>query len=393
MELADGNREPVTLFAPGPVGLTAFTRIAAAKPIIHHRSAEFRDCFRQVVQKFKRVLGTQDRVFLLSSSGTGAMEAAILNLRAGLKRVLIPVCGKFSRRWKEICDTFGVPASIIEYRAGESPETAEIISSLETEEQINAVLLTHCETSTGALTDLKEVANAIYDFEKLSGREILTCVDCVSSFCVDELRKDEWGIDCVIGASQKGLLSPAGLSFVSLSERCWRIVEGSPPLSYYFDLRKYERASLQGTTPFTPPISIIRSVDAALGWIIQRGIENLWKDASTAASAIRTTVEACGFRIVARKGSNAVVAFWMDDFNASKLAGVLLNERGIYIAQGQEELLGKILRVSPIGKTATQIKTFARAFAEVVNRLGREVNACEIESKVSEILGGSRLWE
>jgi aspartate aminotransferase-like enzyme len=265
-----------------------------------------------------------------------------------------------------------------------------VSDALRRDGRASAVLLTHCETSTGSLTDLEAVARAVRDVEEREGRRVIVASDSATSLAVDELRMDAWGLDAVAGASQKGLLAPPGLSFVALSPRARDLCLSTASPRYYFDLRKY----LDGARPpFTPAVPLVRAVRESLARILAFGVERAWKANRASATALRLVIEAAGLRPLAQHPSAGAVAFWVGEIDAERLAHTLERDHGVVIAQGQDELKDKVLRVSGIGKGPREIRFFAGAFAASLAKLGTNLNLAGIAGKLDAILEDARIWE
>ncbi|MFH1314179.1 MAG: alanine--glyoxylate aminotransferase family protein [Candidatus Eisenbacteria bacterium] len=385
------NRTFLSLFTPGPVDISDEARDGLQAPLVHHRSDLFEEILTGLINNLKNVLQTEDDVAVLTSSGTGAMEAVVTNLLSPGDEVLVPVAGKFSGRWAEICAACGVEIRRMDLEPGECPAPGQVVDALRRNTGITTVFLTHCETSTGSLTDVRAVAEAVCDLERSEGREILTCVDCTSSLCVDELRKDDWRIDCAIGASQKGLLAPPGLAFVCMNDRALGRMAVSTLPKYYFDLRKYYDG--HSAAPFTPAVSLVCAAKASLDRIISLGLERVWKACRSSATAVTIIMETAGLRPVAAQRSNAVRAFWMEDLNPEEVSGILRNRHGIVVAGGQLDLKGKILRVSAIGKTRSEVLDFAKAFEATMAEVGRPFTLGDIADELDAVLEESSIWE
>ncbi len=385
------NRSSVSLFTPGPVDISGPAGSALASPVVHHRSDEFREILRGLHDGLKAALLTKNDVVVLTSSGTGAMEAVVANLLGPADRVLVPVLGKFSRRWMQICRVYGVAVSALDLKPGEAPSPEMIETGLRKNPDTKAVLLTHCETSTGSLTDLRELCAVIHSVGRALGRRILCCADCISSLLADELRQDEWEIDCVVAASQKGLLAPPGLAFVALGDEALRWIGRSSAPSYYFDLRRYREDVLH--CPFTPAVSLVRAVRDSLDSLLRHGLERVWAANRAGAAALRLIIETAGFSTLASNQSNAVIAFRTDDVDPERIARILLERHGIVIARGQEELRGRILRASSIGKGPRDMLSFAEAFEATLADVGRKVEIGSIRPRLELILEDCRIWE
>lgn len=385
------NPGRIELFTPGPVTPPSYVTQAMSRAIVHHRSPAFGKVYSELASGIGTALESKATVLVLASSATGAMDAVVSSLFAEGDEVLVPVMGKFSSRWAEICRVYGVKPHVMEIAPGLSPAPEAVADMLWRNEQIAGLLLTHSETSTGSLTDLKGVLETVRGLEA-GGRRILNCADCVSSFCVDELRMDPWGLDCVISASQKGLLSPAGLSFVCLGERAQRALARSPARNYYLNLADYVACAARAETPFTPAVSLMYAVGAALERILDIGLNEVWDWGASSANAIRHVLEAAGFEPLAANQSSAVVAFWVGDMDAEGIAACLENEHNIYLARGQGDLRGRILRISPIGKTRGELLYLFEALLETVGKMGRRVNIEEARDSGGGFLKGSDIW-
>lgn len=388
--------ERLKLFAPGPVNPPAFVLEALGRPLIHHRSPAFGAIHDDITGKLRSLLGTSAPVAVMATSATGAMDAVVSSLFSEGEEVLVPVMGKFSGRWVDICRACGIKVRVMEIEPGRSPSAEDIRWELVQHESISGLLLTHCETSTGSLTDLAAISKAVQGLE-LSGRTILRVADCVSSFCVDELKVDEWGLDCVIAASQKGLLSPAGLSIVAVGPRAATAMERVPVRGYYLDLRKYFARTFRSSTPFTPPLSLMYAVGAAADRILKIGLDDVLDWERRAAQAVVLVVSEAGFATLAENQSNAVVAFKVGALDAETLCGVMTEIYGIYLARGQGDLHGKVLRVSPIGKTRKELVDFTTALVETVAGTPRTdqifgLQVSKIVKKVEDILKGRDVW-
>jgi aspartate aminotransferase-like enzyme len=390
------NPERLKLFTPGPVNPPSYVLNGLCEPLVHHRSPGFSAVFDRITGKIGALLETGAPVLVLASSATGAMDAVVASLFAEGDEVLVPVMGKFSRRWVEICEVYGVRARVMEVEPGRSPSPEAVREELVRHQDVCGLLLTHCETSTGSLSDLEGVSRAVAGLEK-DGRVVLECADCVSSFCVDRLRMDAWGLDCVITASQKGLLSPAGLSFVALGERACGALERVPARNYYLDLRRYFAGGIRSLTPFTPALSLLYAVEAAVERILEVGLEDVLDWERRAARAVTLVVESAGFETLAESQSSAVVAFRVGDLDAETICGTMEDEHGIYLARGQGDLRGKILRISPIGKTRRELVDFSAAFLAAVAGMRDEGETAELRSNevcdnVGDLMKGRDIW-
>jgi aspartate aminotransferase-like enzyme len=381
------------LFTPGPVELSRAAGEGLGRPLVHHRSEAFEDLWRAFGRDLEAAFQAGGPVAVLTASATGAMEAVVSNLFGPGDRVLVAANGKFSRRWAEIAKAYGLEVARLDLAPGESPSADLVATEAGRDGRISAVLLTQCETSTGSLTDLRAVAQAVREVEVRQGRTILVASDSATSFLVDELRTEAWGLDAVVGASQKGLLAPPGLSFVTLSARARERSRQASWPRYYFDLSKYldsERA------PFTPAIPLVAAAAASLSAILELGLERVWRANRASAAGLGLVVEAAGFEQVPVLRSAAVVVFRVGDGGAGDLARVLARDHGISVAEGQDELAGKVLRVSGIAKPPRDIRFFAWGLEQSLATLGRSrapAGTTDITAKLEAVLEDAKLWE
>lgn len=333
------------LFTPGPTPVPENVMLAMAQPMIHHRHPEFIELFDRVNENLKYLFQTQQQVFTLTSSGTGAMETAVCNLLSQGDVALFVNVGKFGERWGEICNAYGVQTEEVKVIYGEAVNPDEIIKRLQSRPEIKVVFLTHSETSTGAAQDIKTIAQKVRAISSA-----LVVVDGITSVGSLEMRMDEWGIDVLLTGSQKGLMIPPGLAFIAVSERAWKAIEESKLPKYYFSLKKAKKAISGEGTPWTPAISLIIGVDVALQMIRSEGIENVWSRHQKLADAVREGCKAVGLTLFAKTPSNALTAVnlppGVDDKQFTK---IVKGKYGFTLAGGQGELKGKIFRISHLG--------------------------------------------
>ncbi len=365
----------LNLFTPGPVNLSRAALEGLGAPTIHHRMEEFEALYGSFREDLRVAFRCSGEVAVLTTSGTGGMEAAVACLLRSGEKALIPVSGKFSERWANLCGIYGVRPVVVEIGAGLSPGPEEIETNLKTHD-VSSVLLTHCETSTAALTDLKAIAEVVREASKRQGREITIIVDCISTFCVDELMMEAWDLDCCISCSQKGLLSPPGLAVVALNQKAMDLLKRNSPKAYYLNLANYVGGNYY---PFTPAVNVIKAAYSSLHQILSVGLDNVWRHYKEVSGAISDLLISAGFRPVAKVHGNAVVAFWSASVDPIKLGTMLRQRHGIVIAQGQADLRGRIFRISPLGKNAGDLEALGIALAEILGAFGREIKANSLE--------------
>lgn len=358
------------LFTPGPTPVPQDVMDAIARPVIHHRHEEFAEIFRRISENLSYVFQTREPVYTLTSSGTGAMETAVCNLLSPADEVLYVNAGKFGARWGEICRSYGVKAEEITCEWGQAADPASIGRALGTmgrPGRTKAVFLTHCETSTGVAHDIREITRVVR-----SSSEALVVVDGITSVGALELRMDEWGIDVVLTASQKGLMVPPGLSFIGLSGRAWNSVVSSTLPRYYFDLRAAKEALSRFNTPWTPATSLVVGLDVALSMMKREGMEDLWKRHARLAAAMRGGCEALGLKLFPSVSSNALtVVSPPAGVDPARLIRTLKADHAVVVAGGQGPLKGKIMRIAHLGYfNDSDITGFMSSLEESLRHVG-----------------------
>ena len=334
------------LLTPGPTPLPPQVREALAKPIIHHRTPQFQAILKEAVEGLKYVFQTKSEVFILSSSGTGAMEAAVANLLTSGDSAIIIEGGKFGERWTELCQAYGIKPEVIKIAWGKVFNIEELKDKLKSS-QAKVVFATLCETSTGVDFDIKAIAHAV------KNSAAVLAVDAISGLGVVDLKTDEWGVDVVVSGSQKGLMLPPGLGFISVSsEKAWKLINQSRSPRYYFDLRLAKKAWEQTDTPFTTSVSLVVALNAALKMVKDEGLENVFKRCSKLAQGVRMAAKALGLKLFADEGcsSRAITAVNVPaGVDGEKLVKTMRDAHGVTIAGGQAELKGKAFRVASMG--------------------------------------------
>jgi aspartate aminotransferase-like enzyme len=333
------------LFSPGPTPVPEGVLLAMAQPLFHHRDPIFEELFQEVREDLKYVFQTKQDVLVLASSGTGAMEAAIVNtLREG-DTVLVIRGGKFGERWGEICEAYGVNIIPIDVQWGEAVDPVLVERSLETYPEIRAVLVQACETSTGVLHPIKELCEIV---KKRDG--VIIIVDAISALGAVDLPMDLWGIDVMVAGSQKALMLPPGLAFIALSEKAWKFSETSNLPKYYFDLKAELKNQRKNQTHFTPAISLIVGLRESLRMIKEEGLQNVFRRHEVLARAMREGVKALGLEIFSNPPSPTLTAIKLPpQIDGQKLKRNLEDHYGLIVAGGQEHLKGKIIRIAHMG--------------------------------------------
>lgn len=333
------------LFAPGPTKVPGAVLNAVGKQVLHHRSPEFSQKVRHVQDELGRLLQTHNDTLLFTCSGTGMMEAAVSNFLSRGDKAICLNNGKFGERWVEICNAYGVNAIDVAIEWGKSFEPSDVAEIAGQHPDAKVVFVIHSETSTGALNDIEAMAKA------LEGHDAIMVVDATSSVGVHEIKMDEWGVDAVVAGTQKALMTPPGLSFVSMNGRAWSLVTSSDLPTYYFDFTKtWKRLQKKGQTPFTPAVSLVFGLEVALAMMEEEGWDNVYDRHRRMGEATRAAVKSLGFGVLPDHPANGVtVAVCPDGIDGNKLIRVMDDEFGVRVAGGQDDLSGRVVRIGHMG--------------------------------------------
>ncbi len=334
------------LMSPGPTPIPPEVSAAGALPIIHHRTPEFGEIFARVSENLKQVFLTENDIFTYAASGTGAFEGAIQNLFTPGDKVLVVNSGNFGNRWVKMSRAFGLEVTELKYDWGVKADSDEISDKLSEDPEIKGAMCVLSETSTGTVNDIEGFAKAT--------ENVISIVDAVSGLGACELRTDDWGVDVVVAGSQKALMIPPGLSFVSISDRAWKAHEESRMPRFYFDWtaakKAYEKDPPQ--TAWTPAVSLIIQLDLALRQILDEGMDNVFERHVLLGRAAREGVKGMGLQLFGPDEdlNAAVTASWVPDgVDGKQLVKMLFREHGIQVAGGQADMAGKIWRIGHCG--------------------------------------------
>jgi len=333
------------LLTPGPTPLPPQVCEAMARPIIHHRTPQFQAVLKEATVGLKYVYQTKGDVFILASSGTGVMEAAVVNLLSGGDTAITIQGGKFGERWTEICKSYSINLEVIDVEWGEAVQPHEIEKRLKINPKIKAVFTTLCETSTGVANDIAAIGKAVKD------TNAVLVVDAISGLGAIDLQTDAWFCDVVVSGSQKGLMLPPGLGFISVSPKAWKLVEDSRCPKYYFDLKAAKKALDKTDTPFTPAITLIIALCESLKMIKQDGLEDVFLRHKKMADATRAAMKALGLELFAPTAASDVVTAVKvpQGIDGEKMVKAMRDTYGVTIAGGQAELKGKVFRIAHMG--------------------------------------------
>ena len=332
------------LLTPGPTPLPPQVREALGRSIQHHRTGQYRQLFARVVQNLKTVMQTSQTVCCLISSGTGAMEAAVVNLLSPGDEAIVILGGKFAERWQNLCRAHGIHVFTVPVEYGDAVDPDKVESALKTHPKAKAVFAILLETSTGVVHDIKRLAAITRK------SEAVLVVDAISALLAEPCETDAWGIDVLVTGSQKGLMLPPGLAFLSLNQRSLALVQQAKAPRFYYDLRLYLKTLGSDDTPFTSSVSLVIALDEALKLVLDRGLPQVLKRCATMAQATRRAMGALGLTIFAKKPANGLTAVNVPSGVDGKQLTKLMYERSrVMVAGGQGELAGKIFRFAHMG--------------------------------------------
>ena len=332
------------LMTPGPTPVPEDIRLEMAKPMIHHRTKEYQAIFKEATEGLKKIFKTSNDIFTFTSSGTGAMEASIVNVLSPGDKIIVVRGGKFGERFGDIAKAYGVEVIAIDVEWGTGPKPEVIKETLKKNPGVKAVYTTLCETSTATVFDIKTIG------EVVRATDALFVVDTISGLGADNFENDKWGVDIAVCGSQKGLMIPPGLAFCSVSEKAWKAVETSRLPKFYFNFKKYKKAWLETDTPFTSAITLVIGLKKAVEKINAQGIDSVIVEHDSQARAFREACKAIGLTIFSKSPSSAVTGVNTPvGMNADDLIKLLKTEFGVTFAGGQEKLKGKIFRCAHMG--------------------------------------------
>lgn len=371
------------LMTPGPTQVPEPALLAMARQVTHHRTSEFRALFREVLDGLKYVVQTSGDVIVLTCSGSGGMEAAMVNLVPRGGKAIVLEAGLFARRWADIATAFGIEAVRLEVEWGKSVSPDAVEALLKQHPDAVAVFGTLMESSTGAVHDVAEIGRRVREAGKL------WVVDGISGAGVIECRTEAWGIDVLVVGSQKALMLPPGLACLAVSETAWRHMEHVQPQAFYFDLKLHRKKIQEGPdTPWTPAHTLIAALRETLAIIRTRGIETIWSEAHTLAEATRAGIAALGLELLAECPADGLTAV---KFPAGIDGAALLKrveERfGVKLAGGQGHLKGKIFRIAHLGQLdELDILGTLAALELALDEMGRSVELGSAVGAASRVL-------
>jgi aspartate aminotransferase-like enzyme len=334
------------LLTPGPTPVPPEVLAALAEPVIHHRGRDYREIYERSLARLAEVYRTRNEVLMFTTSGTGAFESAVANLTSPGDRQLVLSAGNFGERWAGLAEAFGANLVHVRLDWGESPEPDDLRSALVEAGDVRIVYLTHSETSTGVVCDVQALAAVA----KEAGA--LVVVDAVSSLGAVPLETDAWDLDVVVSGSQKALMTPPGVAFVSVSQAALDAAAQASSPRYVLDWERTRKGQAKLDAPFTPPVSLVRALDVALGLLLEEGLEAAFDRHARLGRACREGAKAMGLELFSPDEERSAVVTAIrapEGVDATEIVSTLRDQFGITIANGQGELKGKIFRIGHIG--------------------------------------------
>ena len=357
------------LLSPGPTPIPNEVALAMSETMIHHRTPQFNKVFEEARQGLKTLVGTNGDVLILASSGTGAMEAAVANLFSPGEKVLVINGGKFGERWLNIANAFGLDPIEVKVEWGQAVKVDVVEKQLKLHPDIQSVMIQASETSTTVLHPVKEIAN-------LTKNGPLFLVDGVTAVGVLPVPLDKWGIDALVTGSQKALMLPPGLGFIALSERAWQKTKKAKLPRFYFDLNLERKNQAKGSGAFTPAVSLIFGLRASLNMMAREGFDRVYARHARMARATRAAATAMGLKLLAPDSPSpaATGIFLPKGLDADKVLDYLRDQMGVILAEGQDQLKGKAIRIAHVGYMgAFDVITAIAALEMALRKFGAEI--------------------
>jgi len=369
------------LLAPGPVQLHPEVQKILAQPMIHHRTPEFDQILARTLKGLKFLFQTTQPVFMQTSTGSGAMESALVNLLSPGDEVLAIVSGKFGERWADIAEVYGAKVTRLNVEWGSAVKLEDVRTHLKQNPQTKIVLSQACETSTATVHDIRELGRIV------SETDALFVVDGITAVGAFPIPMDDYKIDALIAGSQKGVMLPTGLSFISFSEKAWKHVLTAKTPRYYFDVRKEFKANQNGETLFSSPVPLVKSLDFILSMLQNMGLNQHFKEIKRRADFTRTTGQKMGLSLYSQAPSDSVTAFRLPEgMKGAELRTHLEQKYFVTVMGGQDQAKGKILRIGHMGYILDH------HMIETMERLALGLNDFGFKIDASKVKAWSEVW-
>ncbi|MFC7061101.1 pyridoxal-phosphate-dependent aminotransferase family protein [Halobacillus seohaensis] len=364
------NREWELLHTPGPTPIPPSVERAMIQPMIGHRGQKCKELLENIAPRLKPIFGTSGDVLVLSSSGTSALEAAVVNTTSPGDEVVVVVAGAFGDRFAKICETYELKIHRIDVEWGSAVEVAAVEEQIQAHPNVKAVFVTHCETSTGAMHPVEQIAQKVHQ-----DSEALVIVDGVSSIGGTPIDMDGAGIDLLVSGSQKAMMLPAGLAFVAVSDQAWSIINDNPRPRFYLDLRSFKKSLDAGQTPFTPALSLLFGLQEVLDLIEGEGLEQVHERHRVMREMTRAACRGLNLPLFVsdEAASPTVTSIRPQTFEAESFRKVANQEFGLMTAGGQKHLKGEIFRIGHMGYSRpANVLQYVSILEIVLRRLGHE---------------------
>jgi len=382
----------VNLRIPGPTPLPDRVREAGARQMVNHRGPEFKELINRVTDRLKTAFVTRNDILILTASGTGGLEAAIVNFLSPGDAVLGVSIGSFGDRFAKIATTYGADVTKMDVEWGKAADPQLVAQELRTMASngrpAKAILLTHNETSTGVENPLGELASAVRE----ASPDTLILIDGISGLGAVPFETDGWGLDVVATGSQKSWMSPPGIAMISVSERAWAASEQAKMPRFYFDLAKARKSLATGETPWTPAVGVLFAMDVALEMLDEEGYAHIFERHASCAATAQAGLQALGFSLFAEPehASKTVTAAWMPEGVDWAALNKQMRSHGLVIAGGQDRLAGQILRVGHLGDvTPDDVVEAIKVIGQSLSELGREVDVAGAVRAAQAVRGQS----
>jgi aspartate aminotransferase-like enzyme len=357
---------------PGPTALPPTVMAAGGRQMINHRGPEFAALMERIVRRMRPFFDTRAEIVLLTAAGTGALEAAVVNVLSPGDRVLSVTVGVFGDRFARVAEVYGADVRRLEVEWGRAADPTAVRAALVEEPHVKAVLLTHNETSTGVMNPIPELAATVHEIAP----DALILVDAISALGAVPFAMDAWGLDLVVTGSQKAWMAAPGMAFAAASERAWKAMETARMPRFYLDLRRARESALSGQTPWTPAVAVVYQVDEGLRLMEEETPAGVFARHAACAAATRAGVEALGFSLLAdpAHASQTVTAARVPDDLDWKAFNGEVARRGLVLAGGQGKLKGRIFRVGHLGSVEVEeILGVIAVMEEASRRVGRAI--------------------
>lgn len=332
------------LFTPGPVMVPEDVMLEMAQPMLHHRTEWYRGVQKETTELLRYVFQTKALVLIFTGSGTSAMEGAIVGCMPPGHKALVVNNGKFGERWVKVCAAFGFDHTPLKIEWGHGAKPDIIKKAMDADPKIDTVIVVHSETSASAVSDVEGIAKVTRE------RNALLLVDGITAVGAIPFKMDDWGVDVCVTGSQKALMLPPGLGFAAINDRAWQRIDSGKMPCFYNDVKAYRKSADSNETPYTPAVTLIRGALISLRKMKERGLERIWAETKLLGTATRAAVKALGLKLFAADPVDSVTGFWLPQgMDEGALRKTLREKHGMQIAGAQDQIKGKVVRITHMG--------------------------------------------